>query len=119
MKKIIFTISLLILIIFSLGCTNLNGNAIKDSSSKEPLVVMLGVDRTGYTPNEIILEKGRPTIFKNDGSLAGCANYAVQPELGINANFAKNPEYSFTPNKEGEFIFTCSMGMVPGKIIVR
>ncbi len=116
-KKIILSIGLIIILL--IGCTNSTNNGENVNSNKASQVVMLGVNRQGYTPAEINLEYGKPVTFRNDGSLAGCSKYLLQPELGINANFAQNNEYTFTPNKKGEFILTCNMGMVPGKIVVR
>jgi plastocyanin domain-containing protein len=74
-------------------------------------IINLGLSGGNYNPRSINLEYGKPVTFRNDGTLAGCANYLVQSELGIRANFAQNKEYTFTPQKEGSFIATCSMGM--------
>lgn len=103
------------------ACTNgTTGNAVATEGlmSNGAQVVNLGLDRGGYTPREITVEAGKPVTLRNDGSLQGCALYAIQPELGINANFAKNSEYTVTPTKKGNFVFTCSMGMWKGTINV-
>lgn len=81
-------------------------------------VVMLGLSRSGYSPGVITVEAGKPVTLKNDGTLGGCGLYPVQPELGMNANFASSNEYTFTPNKKGSFTYTCSMGMYKGTINV-
>lgn len=74
-------------------------------------VVNIGLAGGNYNPRTINLEYGKPVTFRNDGTLGGCANYLMQPELGIKTNFAQNKEFTFTPQKKGSFVATCSMGM--------
>ncbi len=87
----------------------------RDSSGQ---IIKLGLKGARYTPSVITVESGKPVTLQNDGSLAGCALYVSQPQLGINANFMRNKEYTFTPQKTGTFIYTCSMGMYKGTINV-
>lgn len=81
-------------------------------------VVLLGLDGMNYKPKEIVVQAGKSVVFKNDGTLGGCALYPVQAELGLAGNFAKNKEVRFMPQKKGTFTFTCSMGMYKGIIKV-
>ncbi|HLC84461.1 MAG TPA: hypothetical protein VJH22_01580 [Candidatus Nanoarchaeia archaeon] len=82
-------------------------------------VVLLGLGPDGnYKPQVLTFKQGVPTTIRNDGTLAGCALYPVQPELGLAANFAKNKEVVFTPTKKGRFPYSCSMGMMRGTIEV-
>ena len=81
-------------------------------------VVTLGLRQGDYYPKVINVEYGRPVKIVADSSLAGCSQFVVQPQLGINANFMRSKEYIFTPEKRGSFTFTCSMGMYRGTINV-
>src|SRR3989338_7347465 len=123
MKKItLFMIGLLGLLSLVAGCTQnyLDGSYASaasdtakgsDSGRQDSQITPLGLDRYGYVPREITVEANKPVILRNDGTLRGCGLYVTQPELGINANFAKNNDYTFTPTQKGKFTFTCSMGM--------
>ena len=90
------------------GVTNGKGETIFD----------IGLDRTGFTPKLLTVPAGKSVTLRNDGTLGGCGLYVIQPELGINANFANNKEYTFIPKKKGTFTYTCSMGMYKGTIKV-
>lgn len=92
-----------------------SGNMVVEQTG-DAQIVELGLDRRGFTPSEITVESGRPVTLKKGSTLRGCALYAVQPEIGMNANFAKNSEYTFTPTQKGRFTYTCSMGMWKGTI---
>lgn len=83
----------------------------------EVQVVNLGTSGFSYTPNPIIVQAGRPVKLVNSG-LQGCSVYVVQQQLGINANFANNEEYIFTPKIKGTFTMACTMGMYKGTIQV-
>jgi plastocyanin domain-containing protein len=50
-----------------------------------------------------------------------CAKEVVIKEYKINRKLPLNEAVTveFTPNKSGEFIFTCGMGMLRGKIVVQ
>ncbi|MFC1648141.1 cupredoxin domain-containing protein [Nanoarchaeota archaeon] len=119
-KWIIATVLVLALVIVT-GCkqgatgNDVTGNAISSAQGNEGAqIVSFGMDGDGYLPREITVEAGKPVTLRNDGSLQGCATHVVQPELGINANFAQSNEYTFTPTKKGKFTIACSMGMWTG-----
>jgi len=120
MKKIVIISMIVLLAITISGCTSMGptGDVVANTQQEEAQVVSLGLDRGGYLPREITVKVNKPVILRNDGTLKGCANYPVQPELGINANFAKNSDFEFTPTKKGTFTFTCGMGMWKGTINV-
>ena len=110
MKQYLLVVFILLLLS---GCsTSPTGNV--NVESQDAQVVMLGLQGGRYTPNEITVEAGKPVTLKNDGSLGGCGMYVIQKDLGINANFANNAEYTFTPEKKGTYTFSCSMGMYKG-----
>ena len=80
------------------------------------------ITEKGYTPASIKLRKGVPArvtfLRKTD---ATCAKEVVISAYGINRNLPLNEAVviTFTPNKTGEFIFTCGMNMMRGKLIVK
>jgi len=121
MMKTKIIIMLLAMLIVISGCTGaVTGTATAEvAPPTEPEVVMLGLENGRYTPDPIMVEQGKEVVLKNDGSLAGCALNTMSPELGINANFMKDPEYRFTPEKKGTYTITCSMGMFKGTVIVQ
>ncbi|MBI4100717.1 cupredoxin domain-containing protein [Candidatus Microgenomates bacterium] len=86
-----------------------------------------------YSPNEILVKKGLPVRITFDRRESGdCSEWVIfgnsrwrvaggKIEKEIKARlepFAKT-KVEFTPMKAGEFPFTCGMGMLHGKMIVK
>ena len=76
----------------------------------------------GYTPNTISIPQGKTTkisFFRKDSS--NCleevvlGNFKIRKFLPLN----KKVTIELTPQKIGEFNFTCGMNMFHGKIIVK
>ena len=97
------------------GKGSLIGNVVANTN-EDITIIEIGLSNGRYNPQVITAEVNKPVILKNDGSLRGCSRYVIQPELGINANFANSDKYQFTPTKKGTFTYTCSMGMFKGII---
>jgi plastocyanin domain-containing protein len=80
------------------------------------------ITEQGYKPASIKLRKGIPArvtfLRKTD---ATCAKEVVISAYGINRDLPLNKAVvvTFTPDKTGEFIFTCGMNMMRGKLIVK
>ena len=76
----------------------------------------------GYEPDVIVVEKGRPVRldFYRDET-ASCSDKVVFGDFGISRALPafKTTAVEFTPNKVGEFTFTCGMNMMRGKLIVE
>jgi hypothetical protein len=76
----------------------------------------------GYKPDSIRLRRGIPAritfLRQAEGS---CGTEIVLPEQGVKRALPLNKPVvvAFTPNKSGEFSFTCGMGMLRGKIVVQ
>jgi plastocyanin domain-containing protein len=76
----------------------------------------------GYKPDSIRLRRGIPArvtfVRQAEGT---CGTEIVLPEQGIKRALPLNKPVvvTFTPNKSGEFSFTCGMGMLRGKIVVQ
>lgn len=80
------------------------------------------ITKQGYQPVSITLRRGilaRITFVRK--TEATCAKEVVFPEYGIKRELPLDTPVviSFTPNKKGEFTFSCGMDMMRGKLIVR
>jgi plastocyanin domain-containing protein len=92
--------------------------AIRDSRLQEVTVRVKG----GYDPDVIVVKKEIPVRlnFYRDET-ADCSEIVVIGEFNIRKPLPafKTTPIEFTPKKEGEYAFTCGMGMLRGKLIVR
>jgi len=75
----------------------------------------------GYDPTEIIVDAGKPVklnFLRRDPS--SCLEQVLIPDFNRSVNLALNEITSveFTPQKAGEYEFTCGMKMYRGKITV-
>jgi plastocyanin domain-containing protein len=81
------------------------------------LVVVKG----GYTPDTIVVERGRPVrlIFRREES-ALCSERVVIPAFDKSALLPEGEEVAieFLPTQRGEYPFACQMGMLRGRIVV-
>ncbi|CAN5614383.1 hypothetical protein BH23GEM6_BH23GEM6_23370 [soil metagenome] len=77
--------------------------------------------RGGYDPAHVRVERGRRVrlIFHRRES-AGCSEEVVLPEFGIRKYLPAHRETAveFTPERIGEYEFTCGMSMLRGRITV-
>jgi plastocyanin domain-containing protein len=76
----------------------------------------------GYKPDSIRLRPGIPARITFVRQVEGtCGTEIVFPAQGIKRALPLNKPVvvAFTPNKSGEFSFTCGMGMLRGKIVVQ
>src|SRR5258706_15006041 len=75
----------------------------------------------GYSPNVISIPKGKPTtlnFLRKDPS--SCLEEVVLGDFRIRKYLPLNQKTSITitPQKSGEFDYTCGMNMFHGKIVV-
>lgn len=84
-------------------------------------VIEMTVDSRGYTPNSFTLQKGVPVKWIIDGKqLTGCSNEIMAKDFNINEKLKSGKNIiTFTPTKSGNFGFSCWMGMIRGKFIVK
>ena len=76
----------------------------------------------GYAPDVIVVRRGQPVRleFYRDET-ASCSEKVVFGDFGIARElpaFQTTP-IEFTPDKAGEFTFTCGMNMIRGKLVVE
>ncbi|MFQ6070986.1 MAG: cupredoxin domain-containing protein [Candidatus Aminicenantales bacterium] len=91
---------------------------LKNRGFQEVKVVVKG----GYNPDVIIVKKGVPVRlnFYRDET-ADCSDTVVFGDFKIRKPLPayRTTSIELTPEKEGEYVFTCGMGMMRGKLIVR
>jgi len=80
------------------------------------------VDGGVYSPATIEVNKGQPVILnfiRRDAS--PCAEKVVFADLGVSADLplTGSKKVALQVDSEGEFDFTCQMGMYRGKLIVK
>ena len=76
----------------------------------------------GYSPDLIVVKQGRPVKldFYRDET-ASCSEEVIFGDFGIARQLPafKTTVIEFTPDKVGEFTFTCGMNMLRGKLVVE
>ena len=76
----------------------------------------------GYDPDVIVVKQGRPVRldFYRDET-ASCSDRVIIGDFGIARDLPafKTTSVEFTPDKDGEFTFTCGMNMMRGKLVVE
>lgn len=92
--------------------------ALSESGAQEVAITVKG----GYTPDVIIVQKGRPVrlIFTRRES-AACSEQVLFPDFNKSSPLPEGEPTTieFTPDKPGEYGFQCQMGMLRGKLIVE
>ena len=88
------------------------------SGAQEVEVIVKG----GYSPDFIEVKQGQPVrlLFKREESNP-CTEQVIFGDFGIARDLpqGKVVPIEFTPEKAGDFIFTCGMNMVRGKLQVK
>lgn len=76
----------------------------------------------GYSPDVIVVSKDKPVRlnFYRDET-ASCSEQVIFGDFGIARDLPayKTTTVEFTPDRTGEFTFTCGMNMLRGKLIVE
>lgn len=76
----------------------------------------------GYSPEVISIQKGKPikiNFLRKDPT--DCLSEVVLADFKIRKDLPLNKRVSIeiTPQKSGEFVYSCGMNMYHGKIVVR
>lgn len=92
--------------------------SMEGSRLQEVRIVVKG----GYTPDVIVVKRGIPVrlnFYREE--TADCSDTIVFGDFNIRKSLPayKTTAIEFTPDKDGEYEFTCGMGMLRGKLIVR
>jgi sulfite exporter TauE/SafE len=127
-KRGLFNKIAAVLIIF-LGLMSINGSLTalgikRISVNSSPIVAsgqtaQISITSSGYSPDYLQVRVGSPVTLKLIGqSNFSCASAFRIPSEGISVNLSPNETrtITFTPEKPGKIVFTCSMGMYSGVI---
>jgi len=91
---------------------------LKEKGIQEIKVVVKG----GYNPDVIVVKKGIPVrLYFYRDKTDDCSDTIVFGDFKIRKILPafKTTSIEFTPEKEGEYVFTCGMGMMRGKLVVK
>ena len=92
--------------------------ALSESGASEVAVTVKG----GYTPDVIVVQKGRPVrLTFTRWESAACSEKVLFPDFNQSALLPEGEQVTleFAPEKPGEYGFQCQMGMLRGKLIVE
>jgi plastocyanin domain-containing protein len=78
--------------------------------------------KAGYEPDLIVVEKGRPVrldFYRDETD--SCSDTVVFGDFGIAKPLPayRTTPVEFTPDRAGEFSFTCGMNMLRGRLVVE
>ena len=78
--------------------------------------------RGGYSPDVIAVRQGKPVrldFYRDETN--SCSEKVVFGDFGIARDLPayKTTPIEFTPQQAGEFVFTCGMNMLRGKLVVQ
>jgi len=92
--------------------------ALTPSGRQEATIVVKGA----YTPDVILVERGKPvrlSFLRQE--TAACSEEVVFPDFQRRSQLPEGElvPVDFIPEDAGEYEFTCGMGMLRGKVVVR
>lgn len=92
--------------------------SVTDTGVQEIKITVKG----GYSPDVIVVKRGVPVkleFFRDE--TASCSDQVILGDFGIARDLPayKTTAIEFTPDKAGEFSFTCGMNMLHGKLVVE
>lgn len=92
--------------------------SVGSSGVQEAMILVKG----GYTPDVILVKAGRPVRlnFRREET-ASCSEMLLLPAFSKSVKLptGENVAVEFTPDKPGEYPFSCQMGMFRGRLIVE
>ena len=92
--------------------------ALTSSGYQEALILVKG----GYTPDVIVVERGRPVRlhFRREET-AACSEMVIFSEFNKSARLptGETVAIELMADKPGEYEFACQMGMFRGRLIVE
>lgn len=92
--------------------------AIGSTGVQEATILVKGA----YSPDVIVVEHGKPVRLMFDRQeTAACSERVIFPDFHRQAELPQGQPVpvEFTPERPGEYEFTCGMGMLRGKVVVR
>lgn len=92
------------------------------AKEKEGIQVFDIIVKGVYSPSVIKAKAGKPVkINFTRQESTECSRYVIFSDFGIRKELTegKTIAIEFTPEKAGEYSFTCDMGMYQGKLVVE
>ena len=117
---VLFTGAALIVLVlwYFFGEREATAAVVNESGVQEIDITVKG----GYSPDVIVVDRGRPVRlnFRREET-SSCSEQVVLGDFHIARDLPafKTTPVEFTPEKSGEFPFTCGMNMLHGKLIVN
>ena len=76
----------------------------------------------GYSPDVIVVKAGQPVrlnFYRDETN--SCSEKVIFGDFGIARDLPayQTTEVEFTPDKAGEYPFTCGMGMLHGRVVAK
>ncbi len=91
---------------------------VTSSGFQEAMILVKGA----YNPDVIVVEHGKPVrlTFRREET-AACSEKVIFPDFHRSAELPEGEQVpvEFTPERPGEYEFTCGMGMLRGRLVVR
>lgn len=108
--------------LFIIVCATTFALPITAGAKPRPQRLTVKITQRGFEPDTLKLRRGvqaRITFLRTTDQT--CATEIVLRDFGIRRSLPLNQPVviTLTPNKRGEFIFTCGMNMMRGKLIVQ
>ncbi len=91
---------------------------VASSGFQEATILVKGA----YDPDVIVVEHGKPVrLTFHRKETAACSEKVLLPDFHRSAELPEGElvPVEFTPQEPGEYEFTCGMGMLRGKVVVR
>jgi plastocyanin domain-containing protein len=120
-RKDRFGVALFVAVLATISFARCARNA--PETARNPAVQEIKVTvKSEYSPDRIVVKKGRPVrlvFYREDDS--ECTAQVVIPDLKVKQDLAPKQDTAvdFVPENEGEFIFSCGMDMMKGKLVVE
>jgi len=75
----------------------------------------LGVNPAYHPSDSYIIKAGMPVRLEIAGIGTGCRGELIVPKARVRVALVRQLNIlEFTPNRPGDYVFSCSMGMFPG-----
>lgn len=92
---------------------------VKFDGETQVIRMKLGFDPYYLPSDEYTVKAGVPVRLEVEGPGTGCRSQLQIPKLGVRLPLTKSLNVAeFTPKKPGNYIFSCAMGMFPGRLTV-
>ena len=108
------TLAMTVLVMLVVGCSSAD-------AAREQRVRITVTDR-GFEPATVTVPSGRPvTLLVTRRTERTCATAFVLKARGIDAKLplGRTVSIRLSPERPGELTYSCPMGMIHGKIVVR